>query len=201
MNRFLVLVSFLVLASATQLGAVTDPGIHVDDPLCSEEPCAPYVGGPTGTTPFTFAADIFGGGITTFEVDPSNTVGGFFNLDIETRGNFSPVTCASNKFVCTVTPFPGVTDMFFSTDEVNPGFGARDVFTIDLNDCVTCVPEPDSGSWGPGNPFFAFPDLPNGRPLTALISAPEPGTLVLLALGMAGLLACRKFTDLLRLGA
>lgn len=205
MNRFLVLisslvlVSFLVLASATQLraNAIPDPNISMRDPLCSDGPCATLVGGPIGITPFTFASDAAGGGITTFEVDPAN-LDGFFTVDIETLGVFSvpPANCTSNKFVCTVTILDGaVTDMFFSTDGL--GFPATDVFTINLNDPNGSLI--DGGSWGSLHPFFAFPDV--SKPLHALIPVPEPGTLALLAVGMAGLLACRKFTNLLGLRA
>ena len=204
MNRFLILVSFLLLISAIPLraNATTDPNIGVLDPPCFEGCPIPNftpVSGALGTS-FTFNANANGGGITFF------TVGGtapFNTVDIETLGVFS-VFCYSDVFFCNTTILGGsVTDIFFQV-EVPPGIPPGNEFAVNLND-TTCDPFvfPDvcdnngAGGWGVGEAFTAFPNVP--LPTKPLI--PEPSTGSLLALGVLGLLAAKnmkKFGEVLR---
>jgi len=122
-NRFLILVSFLLLISAIPLRAntTTDPNIGLDDPPCIEGCPVPGftpVSGALGTS-FTFNADGSGGGISFFEVNPSGP--GFSTLDIETPVGYVPdsvnctITSSTSAFNnCTVRNLDGVTDIYFS---------------------------------------------------------------------------------------
>ena len=201
MNRFQVLVSFLLLVSAIPLraNATTDPNIGLDDPTCVEA-CPPSVSGAIGTF-FNFTADANGGGITMFTVSSP----GFKTLDIETLGAFS-VGCTSNEFDgCEVRNLDGVTDIYleFPLGAGGFGFGPGDEFAVNLNmNALTCNPFVSNCSstgpqgWNAGQLFYAFPNI--NKPTTALI--PEPSTISLLGLGMLGLLAIKrkKFGDVLR---
>jgi hypothetical protein len=191
MNRFLIIVSFLLLVSVIPLraNATTDPFIGIDDPVCFEV-CPNPVGGPTGTAPFTFNANANGGGISFF------TVGGtapFNTVDIETLGVFS-VFCYSDVFFCNTRILGGsVTDIFFQV-EVPPGIPPGNEFDINLNDIVcnpftTACDVNGPGGWGSGQAFLATPNLPK-PPSHSLI--PEPSTGSLLALGVLGLLAAKN---------
>ena len=226
MNRFLILVSFLLLISAIPLRAntTTDPNIGMDDPPCDIELGCPVpnptpISGALGTS-FTFNADGSGGGITFFRVDPSGP--GFSTLDIETPVGYVPdsVNCTSSTAPtgtppfnsCTVRNLDGVTDIYFSNivlltallTTTDPGLPAGDEFAINLNlNALTCNPfNTDCSStgdqgWGAGEAFTAFPNVP--KPINPLI--PEPSTGSLLALGVLGLLAAKnkkKFGEVLR---
>jgi len=223
MNRFLILVSFLLLISAIPLRAntTTDPVIGMDDPPCFEGCPIPNfipVSGALGTS-FTFNADGSGGGITFFRVDPSGP--GFSTLDIETPVGYVPdsVNCTSSTAPTGTPPFNnclvrnlnGVTDIYFSNivlltallTTTDPGLPAGDEFAVNLND-ITCNPftstscdTSGAGGWGVGEAFTAFPNVP--EPIKPLI--PEPSTGSLLALGVLGLLAAKnkkKFGEVLR---
>jgi len=210
MNRFLILVSFLLLISAIPLRAntTTDPNIGMDDPPCDIELGCPVpnptpISGALGTS-FTFNADGSGGGISFFEVNPSGP--GFSTLDIETPVGYVPdsvnctITSSTSAFNnCTVRNLDGVTDIYFSNivlltallTTTDPGLPAGDEFAINLND-ITCNPftstscdTSGAGGWGVGEAFTAFPNVP--LPTSPLI--PEPSTGSLLALGVLGLLA------------
>jgi|SRR6266581_1242627 len=215
MNRFLILVSFLLLVSVIPLraNATTDPVIGVADPPCTSEfgPCAPLVSGALGTS-FTFNADGSGGGIRFFEVNPSGP--GISSLDIETpvvfpvgsvSCNFSGTGGTSPFSFCTPSTLDGVTDIYFSgCSELCSGLPAGNEFAINLNN-TSCDPfDPSAvcdnngaGGWGAGQAFTAFPNVP--KPINPLI--PEPSTGSLLALGVLGLLAAKnkkKFGEVLR---
>ena len=210
MNRFLILVSFLLLISAIPLraNATTDPNIGVLDPPCFEGCPIPNftpVSGALGTS-FTFNADGSGGGISFFQ-----TASAINTVDIETIDPAitlpSQVPCYSDAFACTVTILDGVTDIYFSEScgEIPcTGVPAGNEFAVNLND-TTCDPFvfPDvcdnngAGGWGVGEAFTAFPNVP--LPTKPLI--PEPSTGSLLALGVLGLLAAKnkkKFGEVLR---
>ena len=202
---FLVLSCLPLVTRAHADGTPADPDIQVNDPICdSTKPCAPLVGGTTGTTPFTFFSNSTGGGTTTFEVDPTNT-SGFFSLDIEVAGAFNVTNCISNKFVCTPTILGGtVTDMFFTESCIEGsctgGFGPGDVFTIDLDNIVCSAtgqcqtPNPGTGGWtinGVGGLMFTAEANLSSAPTSPLIGAPEPSSIFLLCSG-AALVATRR---------
>lgn len=181
-----------------------DPGMQVDDPLCqSTVPCATLVGGPNGTTPFTFFSDANGNGPT----PPGNmfqTQTAFSSLDIEAFVNFTDpnlITCTSHTrgsdgqiigtpFDCRVTIFtnvagapagtPDVADMYLNEncgEFTCPGFPANDVFTITLT------------GWAANLEFTATPNGP--APLAPLITSPEPSSLAMFSTCIAALVGRR----------
>jgi PEP-CTERM motif len=181
-GRFIVLLSFLLasVALARADGIPTDPNIDVSDPPCVSD-CPPAAG-----LTFAFGSNAAGGGIVQF----TNASGqNWTNLLITAGGDpffvdESAITCTSNAFLnCAVEDLEGGMSGIFLSGVLpsNSEFGARgifsgDAFSINLNDV-----DSSGGSWGADRDF------------SAAANVPEPNTLYLLAIGLAGLLVRRKF--------
>jgi len=216
MNRFLIIVSFLLLVSVIPLraNATTDPIIGIDDPPnCTSPTSALTVFGA-----FTFSSDSAGGGFNCF-VNGNADSPTITSVDIETFGNFFTDNCSpgssiigfSNAFdLCSVTIFAAqnVTDIRFSETPLLLSIGPGALFEIDLNNSQSCSPQlsttgtctdpgPDGGGWG--SRFFAAETNLSATPPQPFLT-PEPPTGSLLALGVLGLLAIKrkKFGELLR---
>jgi hypothetical protein len=201
MNRFLIVVSFLLLASAIPLhaGVITDPGIGIDDPPnCTSG--TPEFGA------FTFSSNSMGGGFSCFVNGNTDDI---ISVDIETFGNFFTDNCSvgsnivgySNAFdLCSVTYFPeaNVTDISFSETPAILSIAPGAVFEVDLNDSQFCKPQlssmggscfdsgPQVGGWGPDRFFAAETNLSPTPPLQPFLT-PEPSTISLFGVGMLGL--------------
>jgi hypothetical protein len=168
--------------------------MQVNDPRCTTDFCGTQVGGTNGTDPFTFSSNDIGGGAFSFHISVDVTT-----LDIETPGTFpvtTDVSCTSNVFAtCDVSFLGGVTDIFLSNqrcfENCLSGIPTSEYFTIVLNDDLSLNTQ-GKGGWGPDRPFTAEANL-SAAPTTALISAPEPSSLLLLATGAVTLAGRRKF--------
>jgi hypothetical protein len=216
MNRFLILVSLLLLASAIPAHAsgITDPFIGMDDPPNCD-------GGTPVFGAFMFSSNPMGGGFSCF-VNGNADSPTITSVDIETSGNFFTDNCSpgsnivgfSNAFdSCSVTYYAAanVTDIrFFEASSLLLSIAPGAVFEADLNNSQSCSPTnlsiggtcmdsgPQIGGWGSNQVFGAETNLlsPPSQPFLT----PEPPTGSLLALGVLGLLAIKrkKFGELLR---
>jgi hypothetical protein len=81
--------------------------------------------------------------------------------------------------------------MYLTADCRTCGIPVGDFFTIVLNDSRQFDPN-GTGGWGFDRLFRAQANL-SSAPTTALVSAPEPSSLFLLAAGAATMAARRKF--------
>jgi hypothetical protein len=198
-NRLLWLCFVFNMLAGIAYADGIDPVMQVRDPSCFEGPCATEVGGETGGDPFLFSSNANGGGSFAFHIGTQVTT-----LDIQTGGIFPSLTdvnCTSNVFHCEVRFLDGVTDMFLTEFDhcESCGIPPTDFFTVVLNDIppgaeLAPFNPQGSGGWGALRDFRAQANLTTA-PNTALISAPEPSSLLLLATGVVTLVGRRKLTS------
>ena len=214
-NRFLWLLSVVLLSAAYVHADGIDPVIQVDDPQCS---------GTQVVTPgqiFSFSAGAAntpnaGGGCTGFvaagNVDTRGTA--ITSLDIEAiapniTDPITQVTCLSNVFQsCQARVINGVLDIYLTTvcgEGCPPGITPGTPFSINLSDLLLIEgqrqQDPNdpgafqtipTGSWIAGQPFSAIADPSGGQPTTPFLTAPEPSSVFLLLTGVAAIAARRR---------
>ena len=133
---------------------------------------------------FTFGTDNFGGGDFTFQNESgSNWQSLLFTATLSAD---TPIVCGPGPFVtCTVTATQQSTNDYLYSILMGPtqnggGVANGQIFSIDLNDEGT---DPGgSGSWGADTGFKAAANV-----------TPEPSTIALALLGLAGFAGWRKF--------
>jgi len=166
MKLWRALLITILLAFCTT-GLQAGPHVIIHDPVGA-------VINPVGLV-FTFTSDGSGGGLTAF----TNASGfNWVSLDIFTPAPLPilPITCSTDNLTFSACSVQAGQFGFYATVQFTgpPGIMNGNLFYIDLG----------AGGWTPNAEFLA---------IATPTSSPEPGTILLLAGGMASILARKKF--------
>jgi hypothetical protein len=185
-----VFLAILLMGSATLAhadGVPVDPQMDISDPPCSGDGCPSIVGANQGFQLTT----VNGGGV----FEGTNQTGVlWFALDIALLGPTvaaNTITCsAPGLYACTVVQneIGNATDITFNNDCSGcAGIPTNETFFVDLNSTNGNWPisEMFEGRYNNTSPTFF-------QTLTPVAPLPEPGTITMLGVGLAALMAKRK---------
>ena len=194
--RWAILLTVVILGCT--LSAFAGPTIQIGDPSCNSwnTNLGPLIT-VDSSNKFTISANSLGGGY--FGIcNGTNTLWSFVDMKFLTNLLPSQIDCTTTVFgTCTKTAFAGGIDLLFQQPPNSNcqgdacGIPKNQLMTVNLNtgNCVPTTPtdcQNNDGDWTPGQGFFG------GTNQNALIPAPEPTSIALLAFGLVGVWQYRR---------